>query len=1074
MLINTRRAYDKFQKAWAAMNRDHRLASDSLRELSETMRPKADFAVLGECVENVAHVSEQLQQVSDTLHADMGTQFLTPLDGVLEGDMAEAEFSKKRFNKVLSDFDAVTKRIQQMQGKGQANPQRMQEALKEQEQLRQKLDSVGQQTMQTLTDVNNRVEFALFQMLIQYVETYNHFFSRGSALVDEASANLAKYRLFSEKKREVIEAGGSGDQVRLEDISAQNETGQARDALERSVMEIVEKERSYVRKLDIISKSYIQNIRVDDVLASKFSDEDHRTIFCNIEDLLMLHKSLVTDLENDLGRHPSYNTASIIGSYIPRMRGYVTYVRNYSQSLNALDQLELRSQSVRKFLRTMDRKNGLRGLLCEPTGRIPSYIIGLKQIAQHTQAGSEEHGRLAAVIAELSSLIEELQEAQTVSNNIGTMLGVYNELSGFPGTLLEQSRVLRAEKMIEHQFTTPDGKGRTELNKFYICSDVLIQAKKRSVLASAKASVQHTGDETGRDKKEKKPMVYVNHFVLEGASLDQLPDNEEMGIVNAVELRVPGQATNGLVLCSSSLQERLELVSLIEGSIAGSVTHPVFQVPLETCMENQRDRSINVPEVLALTCDYLMQHGLGVEGIFRLSGAKREITSIVSKFNRKEKVVLENETADEHTVAGVLKQWVRNLPEPLLTFHLTDGFLRSECNPTVLQELISSLPPLNKEVVTMLFKLLHQVSLQVEVNKMDSKNLAIVFGPGLLRREGASDFDTSHYEAAYAVVGYMIDNFESLFQDGDYAPAAPDTLAPLNPLRASRSAGRSASVSAPSTTAPRKPTGPRPVAAPGAPPSFASELNAQMAARATGGVSAAPSSPPSSPPPSTPVPVSPPVTPPPPAGKVMKKGKSANKMAISPNNSVAKAPDFQAPVKLPPPGRRGSIPAVVAQDFRTRADSLDSSGGRASPIPRADSPASPTSPSSSADDLASSADRPPCARCNQRIRGAGLKALGVAWHKDCFVCTHCSQPFSGKILQKDGKPYCEADYRSLFGGSAPKVCRACEEKISGPFMKALGGYWHANHFLCKACGGSVSDGYYEKDSFPYCANCFDE
>ncbi len=58
------------------------------------------------------------------------SQLLIPLSGVLEGDLAEAEFSKKRFNKVLSDFDAINKKIAQMNAKGQSNPQKMQEAVK--------------------------------------------------------------------------------------------------------------------------------------------------------------------------------------------------------------------------------------------------------------------------------------------------------------------------------------------------------------------------------------------------------------------------------------------------------------------------------------------------------------------------------------------------------------------------------------------------------------------------------------------------------------------------------------------------------------------------------------------------------------------------------------------------------------------------------------------------------------------------------------------------------------------------------------------------------------------------------
>lgn len=96
------------------------------------------------------------------------------------------------FCQVLSDYDAINKKIQQMQAKGGANPQKLLEAQKEQEQLQAKYDVVGQQTMQTLTDVNYRVEFNMFQTLQQYVETYAQFFNRGQSLMEEVSSDLAK------------------------------------------------------------------------------------------------------------------------------------------------------------------------------------------------------------------------------------------------------------------------------------------------------------------------------------------------------------------------------------------------------------------------------------------------------------------------------------------------------------------------------------------------------------------------------------------------------------------------------------------------------------------------------------------------------------------------------------------------------------------------------------------------------------------------------------------------------------------------------------------------------------------
>ncbi len=61
-------------------------------------------------------------------------------------------------------------------------------------------------------------------------------------------------------------------------------------------------------------------------------------------------------------------------------------------------------------------------------------------------------------ITELNNLAAQVQEAQKTSANIGTMLPVYNELAGYPGVLLEPSRVLRKEGLLALHTTSPDVK----------------------------------------------------------------------------------------------------------------------------------------------------------------------------------------------------------------------------------------------------------------------------------------------------------------------------------------------------------------------------------------------------------------------------------------------------------------------------------------------------------------------------------------------------------------------------------------------------------------------------------------
>jgi RhoGAP domain len=69
---------------------------------------------------------------------------------------------------------------------------------------------------------------------------------------------------------------------------------------------------------------------------------------------------------------------------------------------------------------------------------------------------------------------------------------------------------------------------------------------------------------------------------------------------------------------------------------------------------------------------------VGLEGLFRISGSKVEIDTLKARFDSGEDVALEAVTMNPHTVAGLLKQFFRELPEPLCTFELFDAYLETQ------------------------------------------------------------------------------------------------------------------------------------------------------------------------------------------------------------------------------------------------------------------------------------------------------------------------------------------------------------------------------------------------------------
>jgi hypothetical protein len=99
---------------------------------------------------------------------------------------------------------------------------------------------------------------------------------------------------------------------------------------------------------------------------------------------------------------------------------------------------------------------------------------------------------------------------------------------------------------------------------------------------------------------------------------------------------------------------------------------------------------------------------------------------------------LKKDGPDPHAVAGLLKLYFRELPEPILTYERYESFISAQAAPDpnlrlrYLKVLCASLPPQNLSLLKYLLKFLSKVKEHSEINKMAIHNLATVFGPNLL------------------------------------------------------------------------------------------------------------------------------------------------------------------------------------------------------------------------------------------------------------------------------------------------------------------------------------------------------
>ncbi|XP_027020805.1 rho GTPase-activating protein 36 isoform X1 [Tachysurus fulvidraco] len=163
-----------------------------------------------------------------------------------------------------------------------------------------------------------------------------------------------------------------------------------------------------------------------------------------------------------------------------------------------------------------------------------------------------------------------------------------------------------------------------------------------------------------------------------------------------------------------------------------------------------------VPRVMERCCQHIHTYGLQTVGIFRVGSSKKRVRQLREGFDSGTDVALDDEHS-VHDVAALLKEFLRDMPDPLLPRELYCAFLHANNlwgadQLMYLQQLLYLLPPCNCDTLLRLLSLLHTVQdhahdsvspdqQEIPGNKMTAGNLAVIFGPNLLQKEKGSEKD---------------------------------------------------------------------------------------------------------------------------------------------------------------------------------------------------------------------------------------------------------------------------------------------------------------------------------------------
>lgn len=247
-----------------------------------------------------------------------------------------------------------------------------------------------------------------------------------------------------------------------------------------------------------------------------------------------------------------------------------------------------------------------------------------------------------------------------------------------------------------------------------------------------------------KDEEETKALGAI---YLPGNKVTEHPSNGDEGGKFLFEV-IPGgerermTANHETYLLMASTQNDMEdWVKTIRRVIWAPFGGGIFGQKLEETVRYERRFGNKLAPMLVEQCvDFIRQWGLREEGLFRLPGQANLVKELQDAFDCGEKPSFDCNT-DVHTVASLLKLYLRELPEPVIPFQKYDDFLASakllskddEMGMKELKRLVDSLPPVNYNLLKYICRFLDEVQSYSGVNKMSVQNLATVFGPNILR-----------------------------------------------------------------------------------------------------------------------------------------------------------------------------------------------------------------------------------------------------------------------------------------------------------------------------------------------------
>ncbi|XP_019357812.1 PREDICTED: rho GTPase-activating protein 44 isoform X11 [Gavialis gangeticus] len=196
------------------------------------------------------------------------------------------------------------------------------------------------------------------------------------------------------------------------------------------------------------------------------------------------------------------------------------------------------------------------------------------------------------------------------------------------------------------------------------------------------------------------------------------------------------------------------------------IEKPSFGKPLEEHLAVS-GREIAFPIEACVTM--LLECGMQEEGLFRVAPSASKLKKLKAALDCCV-VDVQEYSADPHAIAGALKSYLRELPEPLMTFELYEEWIQAsniqdqDKRLQALWNACEKMPKTNYNNIRYLIKFLAKLTEYQDANKMTPSNVAIVLGPNLLWPQAEGNITEMMTTVSLQIVGII----EPLIQHADW------------------------------------------------------------------------------------------------------------------------------------------------------------------------------------------------------------------------------------------------------------------------------------------------------------------